>query len=94
MRIAIEGCSHGSLHAIYSTIAAADARTNTTTDLLLLCGDFQAIRNVHDFSSMAVPPKYRQLGDFWEYYAGRRAAPVLTVVIGGNHESMAYMWEL
>ncbi|KAJ9123081.1 hypothetical protein QFC22_001271 [Naganishia vaughanmartiniae] len=72
----------------------ADARQNTQTDLLLLCGDFQAIRNLHDFPSMAVPAKYRQLGDFWEYYAGIRVAPVLTVVIGGNHECMAYMWEL
>lgn len=94
MRVAIQGCSHGALHSIYSTILASDARTSTTTDLLLLCGDFQAIRNEHDFPSMAVPAKYRQLGDFWEYYAGLRVAPVLTVVIGGNHECMAYMWEL
>jgi lariat debranching enzyme len=61
---------------------------------LLLCGDFQALRNRHDFASLAVPPKYHQLGTFHEYYSGKRRAPVLTLVIGGNHEASNYMWEL
>ncbi|KAG9313445.1 lariat debranching enzyme [Chiua virens] len=43
---------------------------------------------------MAVPPKYRQLGDFYKYYTGEKAAPVLTIVIGGNHEASNYFWEL
>ena len=28
------------------------------------------------------------------YYTGAKAAPVLTLVIGGNHEASNYMWEL
>lgn len=43
---------------------------------------------------MACPPKYRALGQFHNYYAERKKAPVLTIVIGGNHESSGYMWEL
>ena len=28
------------------------------------------------------------------YYTGEKKAPVLTLVIGGNHEASNYMWEL
>jgi lariat debranching enzyme len=28
------------------------------------------------------------------YYTGEKEAPVLTIVIGGNHEASNYMWEL
>ena len=94
MRVAIQGCSHGSLSAIYDTIARYTERTSHPVDLLLLCGDFQALRSSHDFASLAVPPKYHTLGTFHQYYSGERAAPVLTIVIGGNHEASNYMWEL
>lgn len=52
------------------------------------------MRSAHDFASLAVPPKYHSLGTFYEYYSGKRKAPVLTLVIGGNHEASNYMWEL
>jgi len=94
MRIAVQGCSHGSLSAIYDTIQQHTLSTSHTTDLLLLCGDFQALRSSHDFASLAVPPKYHSLGTFHQYYSGQRKAPVLTIVIGGNHEASNYMWEL
>ena len=43
---------------------------------------------------MAVPRKFRELGDFHEYYSGRRTAPYLTVFIGGNHEASSHLMEL
>lgn len=43
---------------------------------------------------MAVPDKYKQLGYFYKYYTGETVAPMLTIVIGGNHEASNYMWEL
>ncbi|KIJ29234.1 hypothetical protein M422DRAFT_235362 [Sphaerobolus stellatus SS14] len=43
---------------------------------------------------MAVPQKYRELGGFHKYYTGEEKAPMLTIVIGGNHEASNYMWEL
>lgn len=61
---------------------------------MLLCGDFQALRSKHDYASLAVPAKFKQLGSFHQYYSGERVAPVLTIVIGGNHEASNYMWEL
>ncbi|KAJ7672531.1 lariat debranching enzyme [Mycena polygramma] len=42
---------------------------------------------------MNAPAKYRILGDFHNYYAGRKTAPILTIVVGGNHEAMGHMWE-
>jgi lariat debranching enzyme len=55
---------------------------------------FQAVRNERDLNCMSVPRKYRHLGDFHKYYAGKNRAPVLTIVIGGNHEASNYLFEL
>lgn len=38
--------------------------------------------------------KYRQIGDFHEYYSGKRVAPYLTIFIGGNHEASNHLFEL
>lgn len=43
---------------------------------------------------MACPVKYRELGDFPDYYSGVRKAPYLTIFIGGNHEASSHLWEL
>ncbi|CAF3553608.1 unnamed protein product [Rotaria sp. Silwood1] len=94
MKIAIEGCCHGELDRIYETIKQIETEQNIKIDLLLIGGDFQAIRNEHDLQSMAVPPKYRSMQDFWRYYSGEKRAPILTIFIGGNHESSNFLIEL
>jgi len=94
LNIAIEGCCHGQLDSIYASLAEAESETGSKVDLLLVCGDFQALRNRADLKCLAVPDKYAQLGCFHKYYSGEAKAPVLTVVIGGNHEASNYMWEL
>jgi len=66
MKIAIEGCCHGELDAIYKQIHQLETRNNYKVDLLLICGDFQAIRNLKDLQCMAVPDKYKQLGYFYK----------------------------
>jgi lariat debranching enzyme len=43
-QIAIEGCAHGELDAIYATLQALEAKQGITIDLLICCGDFQAVR--------------------------------------------------
>lgn len=87
VKIAVEGCCHGELDAIYNLVAK-------DTELLIICGDFQAIRNKSDLQALKVPPKYLTTGDFPKYYLGKKVAPVLTIFIGGNHESLLYMHEL
>ena len=54
----------------------------------------QAVRNNADLHAMAVPQKYRALGDFHQYYSGERAAPYLTLFIGGNHEASNHLFDL
>ncbi|XP_065841925.1 lariat debranching enzyme-like [Oscarella lobularis] len=94
MHIAIEGCCHGELDRIYETIAFIESKHAIKIDLLLCCGDFQAVRNAKDLESMSVPPKYKQMQTFHKYYSGERRAPVLTIFIGGNHEASDYLWEM
>ena len=60
----MEGCCHGELDAIYAHMADLERKNGYKIDLLLICGDFQAIRNLRDLQCMAVPDKYRQLGGF------------------------------
>ena len=79
---------------IYATIEHLERENATKIDLLIICGDFQSVRNEHDLLSMAVPDKYRQMCSFWKYYAGVAVAPVLTLFIGGNHEASNYLSEL
>ncbi|RYP70563.1 hypothetical protein DL771_005382 [Monosporascus sp. 5C6A] len=95
VRIAVEGCGHGTLDAIYASVAASSkARGWNGVDLLIIGGDFQAVRNAADLSVMKVPAKYRKLGDFPAYYSGEKKAPYLTIFLAGNHEASSHLWEL
>ncbi|XP_045395096.1 lariat debranching enzyme isoform X2 [Lemur catta] len=94
MRVAVAGCCHGELDKIYETLALAERRGPGLVDLLLCCGDFQAVRNEADLRCMAVPPKYRHMQTFYRYYSGEKKAPVLTIFIGGNHEASNHLQEL
>ncbi|KAL0261057.1 lariat debranching enzyme [Diplodia seriata] len=95
LRIAVEGCGHGTLHSIYASVAkACEAKAWPDVDLLIIGGDFQAVRNAFDLNCMSVPKKYREIGDFHEYYSGHRKAPYLTLFIAGNHEASNHLSEL
>lgn len=87
VRVAVEGCCHGELDAIYKSL-------RRDTELLLICGDFQALRNSTDLQTLNVPTKYLRMGDFHQYYLGEKNAPVLTIFIGGNHECLLYLREI
>ncbi|KAF2276248.1 lariat debranching enzyme [Westerdykella ornata] len=95
LRIAVEGCGHGTLHSIYASVAkACELKQWPGVDLLIIGGDFQAVRSALDLKAVAMPEKYYDMHDFHEYYSGARTAPYLTIFIGGNHEASNYMWEL
>lgn len=85
---------HGDLDNVYSTLRYLEEVENTKIDLLICCGDFQAVRNKKDLESLNVPPKYRSMNSFWKYYSGQEVAPFPTIFIGGNHEASNYLWEL
>ncbi|CAI2167439.1 20396_t:CDS:2 [Funneliformis geosporum] len=94
MRATIEGCCHNQLEQIYKTLNHIENVENIKIDLLLICGDFQSIRNLEDYKSLAVPVKYQTLGTFYKYYTGELKAPYPTLFIGGNHEVISYLWEI
>ncbi|KAL0226397.1 hypothetical protein P9112_013721 [Eukaryota sp. TZLM1-RC] len=88
MRICVTGCLHGCLHSLYQRIQGKDV------DLVLCTGDFQGARDEQDLYSMACAPSKLKWGDFRQYYSGERTAPILTIVVGGNHEASRYLAEL
>ncbi|KAK0574701.1 hypothetical protein LWI29_027689 [Acer saccharum] len=94
MRIAVAGCVHGELDTTYKTLQDMEKKNNYKIDLLLCCGDFEAVRNENDLKNMNAPKKYQTMNSFWKYYSGLEIAPILTIFIGGNHEASNYMWEL
>ena len=94
MYYAVEGCAHGQLDLIYDSIRRIESYQGIKIELLIVCGDLEASRNAEDLGCVAVPEKYRRLGDFYQYYAGTKLAPLLTIVIGGNHEASNYLKEL
>lgn len=93
--MAVSGCIHGDLTKIYTDILKWKQANSVSREILLLvCGDFQSIRHEEDLQNMAVPSKYRKLGDFSRYYSGELVAPFLTIFIGGNHEGQNYLKDL
>ncbi|KAK3626394.1 lariat debranching enzyme [Elasticomyces elasticus] len=95
VRLAVEGCGHGTLHAIYASVEEACKRKDWPgVDLLIIGGDFQSVRNAYDLNCVSMPAKYREMCDFHEYYSGARVAPCLTIFVGGNHEASNYLFEL
>ena len=96
--VAVQGCSHGELDSIYEALEVYQTQklssTSKNIDILLCCGDVQTLRNTNDYHSLNVPPKYKAMGDFHAYYSGQKVAPILTIMIGGNHESSNYLQEL
>lgn len=87
LNIAVQGCCHGELDVIYNEIIQTEAKTGHKIDLLLICGDLQCVRTVNDLQSVAVPPKYRHMNNFYQYVNGEKIAPVMTIFVGGNHEA-------
>ncbi|KAH6583350.1 hypothetical protein BASA61_008060 [Batrachochytrium salamandrivorans] len=94
MRIAVQGCCHGELDKIFASVRYIQDTQQTSIDLLIICGDFQAMRNTADLASLACPDKYKHMGTFYQYYSGAKTAPVPTLFVGGNHEASNYLWEL
>jgi lariat debranching enzyme len=66
-QIAVQGCCHGDLDAIYDHIQELELMNSYKVDALLICGDFQAVRNHQDLQCMAVPNKYKELKDFYKW---------------------------
>lgn len=98
LHIAIEGCAHGELDKIYDECAKHEQEEGKKIDFLICCGDFQSIRSGddlqrEDLESIHIPKKYLSTGDFPKYFSSEKKAPILTLVIGGNHEASNFLFE-
>jgi hypothetical protein len=91
-QIAVEGCCHGSLNATYSRIRDLEKRNGYQVDLLIIGGDFQAIRNHADMECMSVPQKYRLLGEF--YKCERSPSPQAVLLINDNPDTITEKFRL
>lgn len=87
VNVAVLGCCHGELDRVYDKIKETARLSGRSLDLLIVCGDFETVRDPYDLMYMAVPPKYRHMNTFHQYLSGEKVAPVLTLFIGGNHEA-------
>ena len=85
LHVVVEGCCHGELDHLYHLIEESKRIDRKEVDILLICGDFQSVRDELDLNCLAVPNKYKNLNTFHEYVNGTKVAPVLTIFIGGNH---------
>ena len=66
-QVAIQGCCHGELDSIYASIAQTEQRNGVKVDLLIVCGDFQAVRNQ---GLELVKPSDEQRAE-WKRYADK-----------------------
>lgn len=94
MKVAVVGCVHGELDAIYSALRETERARNIAIDLVICPGDMQAIRNTADLQCMACPQRFRHMRSFWKYYAGKESAPWPTIFVGGNHEAVNHLQEI
>jgi lariat debranching enzyme len=49
--------AQSALDEIFASVGQIEKRRAVKVDLLIICGDFQALRNEDDYESLAVPPK-------------------------------------
>lgn len=84
------GDVHGNHDRMVEEVLGWMRRANSTIDLIVGVGDFEAFRDEHDMRCTTCPAKHMHLGDYPDYYHGKRAFPADVVFIGGNHE--AYNW--
>ena len=80
------GDVHGHMHAMVRVLSGWEASTRNSLSFVVQVGDFEPIRYEDDLNSMAVPAKYRAIGDFPDFFNGRATFPWPVYFIGGNHE--------
>ena len=91
INIIITGCIHGSMDKMYKDIQDYENEKKKKIDLVLCTGDFECMRNEKDLNFLSCPEKYREMGNFHQYYNSKMKAPYLTIFIGGNHEASNYL---
>ncbi len=85
------GDVHGHHHALVAQVERLAAVAAVTPAFVLQVGDFEPNRDDGDLASLAAPSRYRALGDFPDFAAGRAAFPWPLWFVGGNHEPYGFL---
>jgi lariat debranching enzyme len=85
------GDVHGDIHAMVRLLDQWERQHGRTFDFVLQVGDFEPHRHEQDLQSASIPTKYRSLGDFPDFFAGRAAFRWPVYFIGGNHEPYGFL---
>ena len=93
LNIIVTGCIHGCMDKMYKDIQDFEKEKKIKIDLVLCTGDFECMRNEKDLEFLSCPEKYREMGNFHQYYNSKVHSPYLTIFIGGNHEASNYLEE-
>ena len=94
MKILVTGCLHGEWEKLVNTVNQIEQEKGTKPDLIIVSGDTQTMRTEKDLESLACPPQYRLMHTFYKLYTGEIQMPVPTIVVGGNHEAMDWLFLL
>lgn len=57
-------------YQIYASIVQTEQKTGQKVDLLICCGDFQAVRNQEDLATMNCPDKYLTMVGMYGWMKG------------------------
>lgn len=76
----------GDIHADFSAADALIRRHAGPVDAVFSVGDAEPNRTEEDSRGVSAPSKYRKVGDFPAFAAGRREMSAPVYFIGGNHE--------
>jgi lariat debranching enzyme len=79
------------MHAMVRLLDDWEKRHDRALDFVLQVGDFEPHRHERDLKSASIPAKYRDLGDFPDFFAGRASFQRPVYFIGGNHEPYGFL---
>ena len=85
------GDVHGAMHAMVRLLDGWETAHRRHIDFVLQVGDFEPHRHEADLESASIPTKYRDLGDFPDFAAGRARFDWPIYFIGGNHEPFGFL---
>jgi len=85
------GDVHGHTHALVDLVQSWEKETGSHISFVLQVGDFEPHRHAGDLETMAAPVKYKEVGAFQDFLAGRSVFPWPVYFVGGNHEPYGFL---
>ena len=85
------GDVHGDIYTMLGLLHSWEQKQQKALSFVLQVGDFEPHRHADDLLTMDAPTKYKQLGDFPDFYSGKADFPYPLYFIGGNHEPYGFL---